>query len=117
MTDEEHGHDEHDTKTERPHDGLPTFLAIFYKVARLVFFALGLVLVLAIILILAPANEDNSIVSFIQDLAEQVAGPFKDVFTVEDDEREKIVNYGLAAAVYFLLGSLITKLPTGSTRV
>ena len=117
MADTEHDEHDTDTKTERPHDGVPTFLAIFYKVARLVFLALALVLVLAIILILAPANEDNSIVSFIQDLAEQVAGPFKDVFTLDDDEREKIVNYGLAAAVYFLLGSLVTKLPTGSTRV
>lgn len=116
---EQNEHDEHEgtTKTERPHDGLPTFLAIFYRVCRYVFLALALILVLAIVLILAPANEDNSIVSGIMDLGEQVAGPFKDIFTVDDAEREKIVNYGLAAVVYFVAASLITKLPTGKKGV
>lgn len=119
MTETEHDqHDQHDEdKPARPHDGLPTFLAIFYRVSRLVFLALAAVLVLAVILILAPANDDNSIVSAVFDIAEKVAGPFKDIFTLEDDEREKIVNYGVAAAVYFVLSSVITKLPTGKRGV
>ena len=62
--------------------------------ARLVFLLLALVLALAVVLILAPANDDNVIVRNVFDLAETVAGPFKDVFTVDDDaEREKVVNY------------------------
>jgi hypothetical protein len=114
----ERDHDEHvEEKPSRPHDGLPTFLSIFYRVSRLVFLALATVLVLAVVLILAPANDDNSIVSAVFDIAEQVAGPFRDIFTLDDDEREKIVNYGVAAVVYFVLGSLVTKLPTGKKGV
>jgi hypothetical protein len=105
-------HDD-DAKPQRPHDGLTTFLAVFYRISRLVFLALALIVTLAIILILAPANDDNVIVRNVFDLAETVAGPFKDVFTVEDDaEREMVVNYVLAAVVYFVAASLVTKLPT-----
>jgi hypothetical protein len=108
-------HDEHDTQTRpsRPRDGLPTFLRIFYRVCRLVLLALAAVLVLAVVLILAPANDDNGIVSAVFDLAERVAGPFKDVFTVEDDDREKIVNYAVAAVVYLVAATVVSKLPTG----
>jgi hypothetical protein len=102
--------------TTRKRDGLPTFLSVFYRVCRLVFLLLALVLVLAIVLILAPANDQNSIVQNVFELAEQVAGPFKDVFTVMDPERMKITNYGLAAAVYFLASVLVTKLPTGGAK-
>ena len=100
----------------RKHDGLPTFLSIFYRISRLVFLLLALVLVVAIVLILAPANDQNSIVTTVFDLAETVAGPFKDVFTVMDPDRMKIVNYGLAAAVYFIASALVGKLPTGAAK-
>ena len=102
-----------DPTPARPHDGLPTFLAIVYRVSRLVFLLLALVVALAVVLILAPANDDNVIVRNVFDLAETVAGPFKDVFTVDDDaEREKVVNYALAAVVYLVAATLVRKLPT-----
>ena len=100
----------------RRNDGLPTFLSIFYRVCRLVFLLLAVVLVIAIVLILAPANDQNSIVKNVFELAEKVAGPFKDVFTVMDPDRMKISNYGLAAAVYFLASVLVNKLPTGGAK-
>ena len=100
----------------RKGDGLPTFLSIFYRVCRLVFLLLAIVLVIAIVLILAPANDQNSIVKNVFEIAEKVAGPFKDVFTVMDPDRMKITNYGLAAAVYFLASVLVNKLPTGGAK-
>jgi hypothetical protein len=121
---ESRDHDDHDdagaregrSGSERParkHDGLPTFLSTVYRISRLVFLLLALVLVLAVVLVLAPANDMNSIVSNVLSLAERVAGPFKDVFTVMDPDRMKVVNYGVAAGVYFLLSALVGKLPTG----
>lgn len=100
----------------RPHNGLPTFLSVVYRISRLVFLLLALTLVIAIVLILTPANDANVIVRNAFDLAEQVAGPFADVFTVADPERMKIVNYGVAAAVYFVASVIVTRLPTGGRR-
>jgi hypothetical protein len=107
------------TNSDRParkHDGLPTFLSIFYRISRLVLLLLALVLVLAVVLVLAPANDMNGIVKNVLSLAERVAGPFKDVFTVMDPDRMKIVNYGVAAGVYALLATLVSKLPTGARK-
>ncbi len=100
----------------RRRDGLAAFLSVFYRVCRLVFLLLAVVLVLAIVLILAPANDQNSIVTNVFDIAEQIAGPFKDVFTVMDRDRMKITNYGVAAAVYFLASVLVNRLPTGGGK-
>jgi hypothetical protein len=97
-------------------DGLQKVLATVWRISRLVLLALGLLLVLAIALTLLPANEDNTIVSNVLSWAESVAGPFKDVFTVDDPERMRIYNYALAAVVYFLLATVVSKLPTGGKR-
>ncbi len=90
-------------------------LATVYKVSRLVFLLLALVMVLGIILTLAPSNPDNVIVRNALELAEAAAGPFKDVFTQMDPERQTIVNYAVAAAVYVLAATLVRKLPTGKS--
>jgi hypothetical protein len=105
-----------DARPARRHDGLPTFLSVVYRISRLVFLLLALTLVIAIVLILTPANDANVIVRNVFDLAEQVAGPFADVFTVADPERMKIVNYGVAAAVYFVASVIVGRLPTGGRR-
>jgi hypothetical protein len=113
---DEHGEAVADAPPPRAHDGVPTFLSVVYRVSRLVFLALALIVALAVVLILAPANDDNVIVSTIFDWAEQVAGPFKDVFALDGAEREKVVNYALAAVVYLVAASLVTKLPTFGSK-
>ena len=97
-------------------DGLSAVLAVVWRISRLVFIALALVLVVAIAFILLPTNEDNVIVRNVLDLAETVAGPFKDVFNDDDPDRMRSYNYGLAAVVSFVLGSVVGKLPTGSKK-
>ena len=53
-------------------------------------------------------------VQLVTDVADGAAGPFRDVFTVDDDaERELVVNYAFAAAVYVLAAFLVRKLPGG----
>lgn len=105
-----------DSKPPRNRDGLATFLAIFYRISRLVFLLLALLCLLAVILILTPANAENEIVQFVFALAGTVAEPFTNLFDLEDPEREAAVNLGVAALVYFLLSVLVTKLPTGAKR-
>jgi hypothetical protein len=97
-------------------DGLSSVLAVVWRVSSLVFVALGLVLVAAVVFILLPANEDNVIVRNALSLADQVSGPFRDVFSVDDPDRMRIYNYGLAAVVAFVLSGVVGKLPTGSKR-
>lgn len=104
------------SKPARKHDGVPTFLSVVYRISRLVFLLLALLLGVAVLLILAPANEMNSIVMNIFELAEKVAGPFKDVFTVMDPERMRIANYALPAGVYLLASVIVGKLPTGGSK-
>ncbi len=98
----------------RSSDGAREVLTIVYRVSRAVFLLLAVVVVLGIVFILAPTNEDNVIVRNAMSLAGDAAGPFRDVFTVDDDaEREMVVNYGFAAVVYFVVSVVVGKLPGG----
>jgi hypothetical protein len=105
---------------ERPHggngDGVQTFLSVLWRISRLVLLLLGLVVLAAAALVLLPANEDNVLVRNVLSLAETVAGPFRDVLTVDDPDRMRVYNYGLAAVVYLVLAAIVGKLPTGSKR-
>jgi hypothetical protein len=93
------------TSPPRSGDGASKALALVWRISRLVLLALGLVVLTAAALILLPSNEDNVIVRNVLSLAETVAGPFRDVFTVEDPDRMRVVNYGLAAVVYVVLSA------------
>jgi hypothetical protein len=86
-------------------------LDVVWRVARLVFLALALVVFLGIVLTFAPTNDDNPIVSTVLGWAETAAGPFRDVFTADESRRELLYNYALATAVYLLAASLVTRLP------
>ncbi len=95
-------------------DGAREALSIVYAISRAVFLLLVLAVVLGIIFILAPTNPDNAVVELVTDVSEGAAGPFRDVFTVDDDaEREQVVNYAFAAGVYLLAALLVRKLPGG----
>jgi hypothetical protein len=91
--------------------GLRRVLSVVYRVTRLVFLLLALVMLVGIGFTLAPTNPDNDVVSGVLDLAERAAGPFKDVFTQDDPERQTVVNYGFAAVIYLLAATLVRKLP------
>ena len=93
--------------------GAQEALAVVYRISRLVFLALALACLLGILFTVAPTNADNVIVENVFDLAKGAAGPFRDVFTAKDDERERIVNYAFAAFVYLLASVLVGKLPGG----
>jgi hypothetical protein len=119
--DGEEGRDGHHVRGDRGGESAPPrrpagdvvreVLGVVWRVARLVFLALALVVFLGIVLTFAPTNDDNTIVRTILDWAETVAGPFRDVFTADDPDRKLLYNYALATAVYLLAASLVTKLP------
>lgn len=81
--------------------------------ARLVMLVTTIIVVLivvAILLVVLGANESNSIVQAIQDAAKFFVGPFESIFSLSNHKAEVAVNYGLAALVYFIVGSLIARL-------
>ncbi len=88
-----------------------------WRVSRLVFLALALVVLLGIVLTFAPTNDDNVLVRWVLSWAETAAGPFRDVFTADEPRRALLYNYALATGVWLLAAALVTKLPGGrSTR-
>jgi hypothetical protein len=67
------------------------------------------VILLAILLVVLEANKGNVLVNGVLDVAKFLVGPFKSIFSLKNPKTEIAVNYGLAAAVYFILGSLIAR--------
>jgi len=65
------------------------------------------IIVVAILLKVLGANMGNSIVKGITDLAKTLVGPFKDLFTIKNPKVSVAVNWGLAALLYFIVGSII----------
>lgn len=61
-------------------------------------------LVLWILLYLLDANQVNVFVSFVHDVADWLAGWSQDIFTMETEGLRVLLNYGLPAAIYLLLG-------------
>jgi hypothetical protein len=80
------------------------------RLVNLVASLVAAVIVIGILLVVFEANRDNSIVNAVLDAARFLAGPFKDIFNLDNHKTEVAVNYGLAAAVYLIAGRLIARL-------
>jgi len=84
-----------------------------WGLARIITAIAGLVagaIVLGIVLVLLEANRSNGLVELVLDVARFLAGPFKDMFDLDDRKVEVAVNWGIAAAVYLIVASVIAKL-------
>ncbi len=91
------------TKGARARTGLARAISIVTTVVVLFIIA-------GIVLFVLEANKSNDIVSVINDVAEALAGPFEDLFTLDDQKLEVAVNWGLAALVYAIVGRVLARL-------
>jgi hypothetical protein len=85
----------------------------FFLAARLVMLAVSIVvaiIVVAILLQVLDANSSNTIVKNIHDAGKTLVGPFKDLFTIKNAKVAIAVNWGLAALVYLIVGSIIARI-------
>lgn len=57
-----------------------------------------------ILLYLLEANQGNIFVGFVQGMADWLAGWSQDIFTMEVEGLRVLLNYGLPAVIYLLLG-------------
>ena len=67
-------------------------------------------LVIAILLVVLEANRDNAVVEAVLDAGRFLAGPFKDMFDLDNRKTEVAMNYGIAAVVYLFVAGLIARL-------
>jgi hypothetical protein len=79
------------------------------NVVRLVVGLVVMIFVLHILFVVLSANESNSIVSLVYVLAKTLVLGFGDVFTPHDALIGVVLNYGLAALVYLVIGELVVK--------
>ena len=90
------------------------------RLIRLAATIVAMIIIAAIVLRLADANAANTIVKAIHNAGSTLAGPFKNVFSIKNPKTSMVVNWGLAAAVYLILGhliaSLLARLSLRSTR-
>ncbi|MGP3980408.1 hypothetical protein [Streptomyces sp. KR80] len=57
-----------------------------------------------ILLYLLEANQGNVFVGFVESVASWLAGWAQDIFTMETEGLRVLLNYGLPAVIYLLLG-------------
>jgi hypothetical protein len=86
------------------------------RVVHVVVSIIVLIIVAGILLVLLKANPANSIVSQVHDWAHSLAGPFDGIFSFHSARVAIAVNWGIAAVVYLLVGGLIGRLLSRTTR-
>jgi hypothetical protein len=80
------------------------------RLVSLVAGVLALILVTGILLVVLEANRDNTVVDAVLDAARFLAGPFDDMFKPDGRELRVAINWGIAAAIYLVVGGLIARL-------
>jgi hypothetical protein len=68
------------------------------------------IIVLGILLRVLDANAGNAIVGAVLDVGNFFVAPFRGLFTPKDVDLRVVVNWGIAAVVYFAIASLIARL-------
>ncbi len=69
------------------------------------------ILAIAVIFFVAGANPLNGIVQTINDVGRFLADPFRFIFRIEGEPKGTFaLNYAIAAAVYLVIGVLLSKL-------
>jgi uncharacterized protein YggT (Ycf19 family) len=72
------------------------------------------VIVIGILLHVFGANSNNDVVSFVYDIDRPLVAPFKSLFDLENVKAQIALNWGIAAAVYALIGTLIARMLAGA---
>jgi hypothetical protein len=66
-------------------------------------------IVLGIVLVLLEANRDNAIVDGLVGAGQFLVEPFDNIFQPDGRKARVAINWGLAAALYAIAGSLIAR--------
>lgn len=65
------------------------------------------VLAIGALLVAFEANDQNVVYQWFTDAARTLAGPLDSLFQLDDAAEEVLVNWGIAAAAYLVVGRLV----------
>lgn len=68
------------------------------------------IIIAGIVLVLVKANQQNDIVDFVLDIGRFFATPFRDLFPQDNQRQDILVNWGIAAVAYLVVGAIIARL-------
>lgn len=85
-------------------------LRLIARLIRLVAWIVALIIVVGIILKVTGANPGNVIVKDIHDVGSTLVGPFGNLFKFKNPKVSTAVNWGVAAAVYLIVGLVVAGL-------
>ena len=85
-------------------------MLLLARIIRTVAMIVAAIIVAGILLYVLGANQSNGIVSAVMDAGRWLVGPFDGLFKLDSAKWELAVNWGIAAAVYAFVGSLIARL-------
>jgi len=80
------------------------------RAVRLATLVVVAVIVVGILIHVLDANTSNAIVSFFDDVASWLTKPFHGFFSPDGEKARIALNWGLAAVVYAIVGTLIARL-------
>lgn len=85
-------------------------MLILARIIRTVAGVLAALIILGILFRVLEASRDNGIVTLVDDVAKFLVGPFDGLFELDSRKTTVAVNWGIAAAVYLVVGGLIASL-------
>ena len=85
-------------------------MVIIARIVRLLVTIVVAIIVAAIVLRVLSANPSNVIVRDIHDVAKTLVGPFNNLFSISNAKLAIVVNWGIAAVVYAIVGGFIARL-------
>ena len=88
-------------------------MLLLARIVRLVTAVVVGFIVVGIVLHLLDANAGNALVGFVYDVAGWLVTPFKGLFSPDGAKLQIAVNWGIAAIVYGIVGSLTARLLAG----
>ena len=77
------------------------------SLVRLAAGVIAAIIALGVLFIVLEANQSNTIVSTVDDMARALVGPFDGMFSIDNAKAAVAVNWGIAAFVYLILGALV----------
>lgn len=80
------------------------------KAVTVVFGAIVAVIVLGIALVLLGANTQNELVHLILRIGGWFSTPFHHLFPQPNVKQDTLVNWGIAAVAYFVVGGVVARL-------
>ncbi|WP_104526636.1 hypothetical protein [Blastococcus saxobsidens] len=90
--------------------GTARILTLVATIVRVVFAVIAAVIVVHAVFVLFEANPANGLVQFAADWRDSFGWFTKDLFTPSDPKIAEAINSGLAALVWVVVGSLLSKL-------